>query len=173
MKLKICVCAGMILLLSQAGFARQSNDVLRILLGNGTETVLSIDQIRNIVFTSDGQLQIVSASEIRSFPILSVRNLVFSVATSIPEPVVDVSQELLLFPNPVSDVLTVQLAKTEPGNYQLVIFDLNGKRVFQQLVHSDELQAGKAISASLLPAGLYFCRISSEGFFINSKFIKL
>lgn len=71
-----------------------------------------------------------------------------------------VNDEVSLFPNPVSDQLTVNLAL--PGLFQL--YDLTGKKIMsRQLV-----QGQNRINCKLLPEGVYFSKINS-GDKIQSK----
>jgi hypothetical protein len=81
---------------------------------------------------------------------------------SIPdEELADVS----IYPNPVEEVLTITTAADLTGRIATV-FDMNGKRVLNQKLISDQL------NVSNLQSGFYFLRIESNGRSIKRKFIK-
>lgn len=121
--------------------------------GLGSETV--IDEI--VVYWPSGIVDVIQNPLINS-----TLSIVEGSSLSIPdEELADVS----IYPNPVEDVLTITTAADLTGRIA-TIFDLNGKRVLNQKLISDQL------NVSNLQSGFYFLRIESNGRSIKRKFIK-
>ena len=73
-------------------------------------------------------------------------------------------EDILIYPNPASDRVNVQLEVQDAAIYQLEIYNLSGTRIHQS--SSARLTAGKRVlSAELgdLPEGTYFIRIIRNG----------
>jgi hypothetical protein len=121
--------------------------------GLGSETV--IDEI--VVYWPSGIVDVIEN------PLINLTlSIVEGSSLSIPdEELADVS----IYPNPVEDVLTITTAADLTGRIA-TIFDMNGKRVLNQKLISDQL------NVSNLQSGFYFLRIESNGRSIKRKFIK-
>lgn len=80
---------------------------------------------------------------------------------------------LLVYPNPARETITVQfknaLLVKAPGNME--IMDLSGQLVMSENCMLHE-QTTQQINVSALSAGIYFIRISADGFNSFQKFIK-
>lgn len=66
--------------------------------------------------------------------------------------------ERKLYPNPSSDLLTVEFTKTS-GYASMIIHDILGKEVFSKVFILEEGTSHKTIDTKDLPAGLYFLKI--------------
>jgi hypothetical protein len=73
--------------------------------------------------------------------------------------------DMTIFPNPVVDILTIE-ASENLINKIATVFDINGKRVFNEKLSSNTL------NLSVLESGIYFLRIESRGKIMKRKFIK-
>jgi hypothetical protein len=74
-----------------------------------------------------------------------------------------------VYPNPVKDELKVTLPETATGNSEISIFDLTGKKWYNQLA-----SASHSINVSWLTSGAYLIQIKNGRLgLINKKFIKL
>jgi hypothetical protein len=74
-----------------------------------------------------------------------------------------------VYPNPVKDELKVTLPETATGNSEISIFDLTGKKWYNQLAF-----ASHSINVSWLTSGAYLIQIKNGRLgLINKKFIKL
>ncbi|MDP3443386.1 MAG: T9SS type A sorting domain-containing protein [Ignavibacteria bacterium] len=172
MKTKFAVFIGCLLLLSPPNYAQVSNDVFRIYQFDGMETTIPLDAIRNIVFTSDGQMRISIEGENRDFAVLSVRNMVVAVRTGDAEIETPAGQKLLLYPNPVNDILNVQLLNSGATPALIQVFDLRGMLLLSRLCSADELSTGMVLHVDFLPGGMYLCRVQAGQLTLSTKFIK-
>ena len=75
---------------------------------------------------------------------------------------------LQLFPNPVKNILTVDLATVKSGKIKATIFDISGKLMFQK----DFEQSKFPIPTADLPSGLYFINVRQGEAFFRGKFVK-
>lgn len=72
--------------------------------------------------------------------------------------------EVIIWPNPVGDVLHVEYEEEEITLYELHVFDMNGK-----LIRSDYDLEEKEIIVNSVPKGLYVIKIlSSKGYIIKN-----
>lgn len=74
-----------------------------------------------------------------------------------------------LYPNPNSGKFTVLFDKKVPGVLQMSIADVLGKIVYSGT--SDELSSAD-INVPYLPSGVYFLRLTAEGYNQTIKFVK-
>jgi hypothetical protein len=163
---------GLLLYTTYTVRAQNSSDSFRIMLHDGSSSTLPIGDIRNILFTTDGQMQVVMTNDDQNYPLLLVRNIVFTTATQLIEPEQAVNPSLVLFPNPVVDQLSLRFEHDNVSTVLIQIFDLSGKMVIGKTVTSLDLATGIDISVSQLPAGLYLCRVQIGKQLLTSKFIK-
>src|SRR5690554_4244257 len=71
-----------------------------------------------------------------------------------------------LYPNPANDYITIDLNGTS-SNYQVAIFDVLGKNVY-----NTEIEGTKQIDVSALAAGAYFVKLNSNSQSTTIRFIK-
>lgn len=78
---------------------------------------------------------------------------------------------LIVFPNPTNDILTISIQDIEMNAlyFDINIYDLYGKQVMQQLGNTNNAQ----ISTASLEAGNYILQVFNSQYSINHKFIKL
>lgn len=81
----------------------------------------------------------------------------------------DISNDLLVFPNPMQNYLQINLPKQMQGNKAIVITDLSGKVLYKQ-VHQEDSQID--ISVSKLPKGMYLLEIKNEQYKAVRKLMK-
>ena len=79
----------------------------------------------------------------------------------------EVTVELLLYPNPVNDLLTLQLR--ESASYSFEIFSING-RIIQR---RNFIGSTHQIDLSSFQKGIYIITIRSKDFVTTKKIIKL
>ncbi|MCX6231958.1 MAG: M1 family aminopeptidase [Bacteroidetes bacterium] len=90
-------------------------------------------------------------------------NIVFSVINE------NYSSNLLLYPNPCSDILEIYMANTKNENYQLSIFDVCGKLIFNENIL---MNVKNKINVQFLRKGIYFLELKNENKKSIQKFIK-
>jgi hypothetical protein len=82
------------------------------------------------------------------------------------------SGNLIVFPNPCSDLLHVRYQIYEPGYIIFELTDMLGKQI-RRLSH--EVHAAgiyeETINIDQLPGGVYFYRIEAGDYFLNDKII--
>jgi hypothetical protein len=91
---------------------------------------------------------------------------VFSANTSTA--VTDVQfPQVIIYPNPTSDILTVDLTKTAAFYVYVELFDQSGKRVLNERVERRE-----NIYIGSLPSGVYILSVNSDSFKQLYKIVK-
>jgi len=95
---------------------------------------------------------------------LDAVGIINSSATAINE--LNSNTLLNLYPNPVKDVLNIELDKKE--EYKYSIFNFNGKKVIEGRFNNANYQ----IDLNNLKSGIYFLRLSSNKTIITKKVIK-
>ena len=75
------------------------------------------------------------------------------------------SESLVLYPNPASSILHVN--KNLQGDVELSIFDLAGKKVLNQSIHSQS-----AIDISRFPQGVYLFEMKGKNTHLHGRFVK-
>ena len=79
---------------------------------------------------------------------------------------------LRLFPNPVSDIVQVQVYSGRKENALLRITDAAGSEVLQKNITLQEGNNGSSLPVSHLPPGYYLLTVTSESFTYSEKMIK-
>lgn len=65
---------------------------------------------------------------------------------------------LNIYPNPTSNLLTLNSQHLDPNNNQLLLFDVTGQVVLQQTI----TQATTTFSVAHLPSGIYWCKLNNK-----------
>lgn len=76
--------------------------------------------------------------------------------------------DLVVYPNPVSDQLTVSLRTDAFQVTNMAVYDINGKLVHTQAVNDNQIE----MSTSELASGNYFLRLSDGKNSVTTKFVK-
>lgn len=94
---------------------------------------------------------------------------------------IDEERDLLLtYPNPFNDLVDFNFVVTEPGNFHLEIFNLNGKKI-KSLLSNKYLEKGNYSfmwngdndAGIAMPDGIYYCVVQMNDFIVTRKLIKL
>ena len=134
---------------------------------NSTQTSYSLSNIRKLTFSS-GNIEVNPISGTAdSYALNTMRYLNFTDLFLGTKEYVQASKNMMLYPNPVNDVLHLSFANALQGAIQVQINTLEG-RVVQQHNYNDT--SGTAtLSVTGLPSGLYLCKASNG---INTQTIK-
>ena len=145
---------------------------LNIISIDGSQQMVGLDEVEKLYFVTGVMLLDQTNGETDVFPFDEIQQLNFTPATGDVEYNDLELQTLFLFPNPVSNQLSVQFSGSEFQNKQLEIYNASG--ILQQSESILAVTASKifSIDASALPAGLYLCKVSGENQTSISKFIK-
>ena len=79
-------------------------------------------------------------------------------------------QSILVYPNPVKDVLTINFSGLKSGNYKLELVDDLGKLIFKSEAAITENNQIYNLKVNEVAAGNYFLRVNNENF---SKTVKI
>ena len=158
------------LLLLGLGLTGLEAQTIHVKQTSGTQTSYLLSNIRNLNF-SPGNITVAKTVGIPdTFALSDIRHLNFQdLTTAIAS--VDKQGAIQLYPNPVADVLNIQL--TNEGN-QLCIIELltiDGRLVYKekQNPHENVIQ----VNVSLLAQGIYFCKVGKgTTTSTTTKFIK-
>lgn len=87
---------------------------------------------------------------------------------------IDRTGGLLIYPNPVNDLVNLRLANKITGKMLIKIFDANGRLVQASMLEKDGTSIESAIDVSKLNKGIYVLELLTEsGGITTRKFIKL
>ena len=88
------------------------------------------------------------------------------IGTGLPQYLTE--NDVVVYPNPVADQLTVTLRTDAFRVSDMAVYDLNGKLVMAQSVEENQI----SVNASRLAAGSYFLRLSDGKNSVTTKFVK-
>ena len=89
---------------------------------------------------------------------------------------INTTQQILdfdIFPNPVLEVLNIEIGSRQSGTFDLQIIDVNGKVVQVERI---ELQEGlnlKKFNVNKLPIGFYLIHLLNDKKFVTQKMLKI
>lgn len=134
---------------SQECHAINSISCMRVLNGNlmvqftqQTNTSYSIQEIRKIMFTSG------NTGQVRQTQPPAMR----------------------IYPNPVGDILTVEISEQSRGNGTIEIFSMDGRLI--QTLRTTLVNSTTQINVSSLSQGVYICRIRNGNQTSSLQFVK-
>ncbi|MBR4637706.1 MAG: T9SS type A sorting domain-containing protein, partial [Bacteroidales bacterium] len=88
------------------------------------------------------------------------------IGTGLPQYLTE--NDVVVYPNPVADQLTVTLRTDAFRVSDMAVYDLNGKLVMAQSVEDNQI----SVNASRLATGSYFLRLSDGKNSVTTKFVK-
>jgi murein DD-endopeptidase MepM/ murein hydrolase activator NlpD len=80
--------------------------------------------------------------------------------------------ELLIYPNPVNDILRVYAEGIPTGEYKLILKNVVGQILFEENIQATGALLQKNIAMAVYPKGLYYLSIENERNLIVKKIIK-
>ena len=140
----------------------------------GYLTAFAINNINKITF-NEGNIIINKIDETENiFDLTNIRYINFidlDTATTINN-VISEKSTLMLYPNPAQDLINIQLTAPNSQTARIEILSLSGNVIYiVQLKHPNEMNTYQ-FSISMLPRGVYLCRIKTEKSVITTKFLK-
>jgi hypothetical protein len=148
-------------LLAQTMFVRESN---------GTQTAYGLSNIRKTTF-SGGNVSIQKIDNTTSvFDLSGLRYLNFTDLTVsiVEQPVQPCNSRMITYPNPVTDVLNIDLTGEEDAG-TLSLLTIEGKVMQRQFTRGNSLVSLNLIQ---LPKGIYLCQYQNERSIKSVKIIK-
>lgn len=136
----------------------------------GTQTAYTLSNIQKMSFSS-GNLTVTKTDNNNGVYALSdLRYLIFSdVSTYLQENLSVQSTMLSVYPNPVSDILKIDLAGISEAEGTLSILNIEGKTLLTKQVNNEEVLS---LSVSHLSTGIYLCLYSNATEIKTVKIIK-
>ena len=97
---------------------------------------------------------------------VSHKDFTFSLVSAAPT---HLSEDISLYPNPATEAVTIKFAGATAEKADVTISDMYGRRVKRlEVTQQQEVQ----VPVAELPAGVYYCRVSSGGKVQVIKFVK-
>ena len=128
----------------------------------GPATSAKIDHPENAVVDACGNVYIADFNNARA------RKVTYhaSCDPSLESPIIPFSQSIIIYPNPVNDVLHIN---TVSGMYQTLTITNN---IAQVMLQQNITAAETAVSVSKLPAGMYYVSLRGSAGVLVTKFVK-
>ncbi len=155
------------LLLLGIGLTGLQAQVMYVTENNGSQTIYSLSGVGKITF-SGGNAHVQSISNDKGVHALSdLRYINFTnLTTGISEPTTPLSASLKTYPNPVSDMLNIDLTSVK-GDGTLSILTMEGKVLQTQKTSGNSIIT---LNLSHLSQGIYLCRYSTA---VEIKTVKI
>jgi hypothetical protein len=83
------------------------------------------------------------------------------------------SSELVIFPNPGNNLLTINFSDYKRGNYEFQIYDISGKSILKNEFNISSSLYQEKINTDNLADGVYFISIKGETTAIQKKWMKI
>ena len=140
---------------------------------SGTQTAYTLSNIQKMSFSS-GNLTVTKTDNSSGvFALSDLRYLNFSditdITTDLQEDLSVKSQQLKVYPNPVGDILNINLTGKSETEGTLSILNFEGKTLVTRKVSKEGVLS---LDISHLPTGIYLCRYSNATEIKTVKIIK-
>jgi hypothetical protein len=136
----------------------------------GTQTAYTLSNIQKMSFSAGNLTVTKTDNNSGVYSLSGLRYLNFSdVSTDLQENLSVQSTKLSVYPNPVSDILNIDLAGISEAEGTLSILNFEGTTLLTRQVNNEEVFS---LSVSHLSKGIYLCRYSNETEIKTVKFIK-
>ncbi|MEI8272288.1 MAG: T9SS type A sorting domain-containing protein [Paludibacter sp.] len=138
----------------------------------GVQSNLTLSYIQKLTF-SVGSMAVnstVGNSKVYSLP--NIQKVIFKSTFLNINQVVNESEKLSLFPNPVTNILHVNYLPEFEKTIQIEIISIDGKIIYKKIINYMLDQFPFAIDVTSIQKGLYFCRLLDNKIIVTNKFIK-
>ena len=126
---------------------------------NGTQTAYTLSNVRKMTFASGNVTVQKTDNTTGVYALSGLRSLSFQdFTTGINEQQMAAGNTLLTYPNPVADVLNIDLTGTKNGEGHISILNLEGKVMQKQQTEGTGIVS---LNLSQLPQGIYLCRYTN------------
>jgi hypothetical protein len=138
----------------------------------GTKTIFAINDIRKLTFSGGNMTVNGREGNPETFALTDIHNANFTDLSTGVDPLENKKTGfLILFPNPVQDMLTLNY-KSSGETIQLEVMTLDGKTVYQNIINIQSGANQTDINVSSLPKGMYLCRLIDGNIVQIHKFLK-
>jgi hypothetical protein len=148
-----------VMLLLVIGLTGLQAQTMYVKENNGTQTAYALSNIQKMSFSSGNLTVTKTGNTSIVYALNNLRYFNFTdLSTKIEKPLSFQKQMLRVYPNPVTNVLNIDLTGTAQSEGTLIIFNYEGKTVLnRQLSHAGVL----SLNIGYLPKGLYLCRYAN------------
>jgi hypothetical protein len=136
---------------------------------NSDQTPYSLANIKKLTFSSGNLVVSSTSGAVNSYALNTMCYLNFTDLSLGSKEYAQTIKDIVLYPNPVEDVLHLSFNNALQGTIQIQIITLEGQ-VLQQANHNNSNTA--TLSVAGLPYGLYLCKASNGISSQTIKFIK-
>jgi len=153
-----------------ASIATKAQNQLIVTLTNGQTDAFNVSEVRSIKFVNNSMYLTEIDGSQSIWNIVDILEYGFSGANSMPQTAQSTGSQLKIFPNPVSDYLSIEYWSLHEGKITIELLDLSGKVVRSVFEGTHQ---GNTIYTWIkdLPNGTYLCRIASKSKCITKPFI--
>lgn len=169
----ILLKTGLLLLMLLPMTGLQAQKKLYIQASDGTKSSFPLSEIRKVTFPFRTLIVNSNDGNTHSFPFVDLRHARFTEWLS-GNNTIDLikNNPMTLFPNPVSEELTVRLASESSEIIEIRILDVKGNTVYTQTGHMAPGANQIQMQLSHLSKGLYVCRVNKGNSIEIGKFLK-
>jgi hypothetical protein len=170
MKQKILKIQFVLAMLMLSSYLTLAQNQLIVTLTNGQTDAFNVSDIRSVKFVNNTMNLMENNGSISSWNIDNISQYAFSDANSIVPTTGSTSDQVRIFPNPVSDNLSLEYWSSKTGKISIELLDLNGK-VVRSVFEGSHQGKQTYIWTKDLPGGYFLCRIISESKNIIKPFV--
>ena len=138
---------------------------------SGAKSSFPLTNLSKLTFNSGNVIINKKDGNINGFVMSNVRYFDFSGTTSLSQ-INSMTNNMVLYPNPVRDMLQVRYESTLDENVQIRIFDIQGKTIILQNMKTQTGTNYINIPFDSFQRGLYFCQLQNGLKSEIAKFIK-
>ena len=166
--IKIQVAWVMLMLTS---YVTRAQNQLIVTLTNGQTDAFNVSDIRSVKFANNTMNLTENNGSQSSWNIVDVSQYAFPpFPGSIGPSTASSSDQVIIFPNHISDNLNVEFGSLRAGKISIELLDLNGK-VLRTVFEGTHQGKQTYTWTKDLPSGYYLCRIISESKSITKPFV--
>lgn len=137
---------------------------------SGLQIAYSLNTISKLSFASGNVIVQKTSGSMDLHALANLRYMIFTDSTTGLSETEQTTAEVNVFPNPVDDVLNIQLSSPATSSGTIEIITMEGKIVRYHVINSKDTFC--RINVINLPKGMYICRVNNETNFKTTKFIK-
>lgn len=137
---------------------------------SGTQTNYPLNNIQTLTFSGGSLLVHNNSGSPDTYLLSGIRYLNFVDLTTEISITDKSSENILFYPNPVIDVLNVQLPTGVSQSLDIEVISIDGRVIYKE--RSSSTTAVYQINVSALPKGIYICKLNYETNYETFKFLK-
>ncbi len=139
---------------------------------SGTKTIFAADDVRKLTFSGGNMTVNGHDGNPETFALTGIRYVNFMDLSTGDDPLENKKPEfLILFPNPVQDILTLNY-KSVGEAIQFEVMTLDGKTVYRNNINIQSGTNQTDINVTSLPKGMYLCRLIDGKVILIHKFLR-